>query len=172
MPPPIRSVMRSFVINTYRSDQMLQHGNVNEDRSIEQTGHRYVPIRYNQTLFRVADQSGRLLEEITVDEGMADLLRAVWRHGIPTTGSCQGVNNEWAWIWFESFEDSALFYDLVSSLLGNDEWRIQKEDKRYEFSFPQEKIVRITEELNNKTVTQFTIACSVKQNNPNTGGDS
>jgi hypothetical protein len=42
-----------------------------------------VSIRYDQTLFRVLDRSGRLLQKVTVDEGMTDLLVAVWKHGPP-----------------------------------------------------------------------------------------
>jgi len=146
-------VGRSFIINTYKADQMHLHGIVNEDGSIEQTGHKQVQIQYDKTLFQVEDKSSGLLEEISVDEGMVDLLRAVWRHGIPTTYSCQGREGETAWIRFESLEDAARFYDLVSHLLG-EKWIL---NKKYELSFPQENITRIAEELNTKAITQFTI---------------
>lgn len=72
---------------------MLRHGIVNGDDSVDQTGHKQVPIQYDKTLFQVEDESGSLLEEITVDESMVDLLKAVWRHGIPTNHLCQGSGN-------------------------------------------------------------------------------
>lgn len=68
--PKIRMVIRSFTVNTYKADQMLQPVILNEDCSIEQTGHNQVSIPYDKTLFQVVDGSGRLLEEIIVDEGM------------------------------------------------------------------------------------------------------
>ena len=151
----IRMVMRSFIVNTYKVDQMLLHGNVNEGGSIEQTGHKQVPIKYDKNLFEVVDESGRLLEEIIVDEGMVDLLRAIWRHEIPTNRSCQGGNGEMTWISFESFEGTGRFLDLVLHLIG-EEWCLNsnKNKKIFEVSFPQDDIAKITEELNRQPVAQ------------------
>lgn len=145
-----RIVMRSFIVNTYKADQMLRHGIVNEDGSVDQTGHKQVPIKYDKNLFQVEDESGRLLEEIIVDEGMVDLLKAVWRHGIPTNHSCQGREGEPAWIRFESFEYAGHFHDLVPHTQG-EKWRLSQ---KCEVSFPQESIAKITEELNKQAVTQ------------------
>jgi len=151
-----RIVIRSFKINTYKADQMLLHGNENEDHSIEQTGHKQVPISYDKRLFRVADESGKLLEEILVDEGMADLLKAIWIHGIPTNRSCQGVNGETAWISFESYEGMGHFLDLVSSLSG-EMWSMdcKKSISYFGISFPQEDIKKIIEELKKAVTPQL-----------------
>lgn len=160
-----RMVVRSFIVNTYKADQMNRHGIVNEDGSIDQTGHKQVPIKYDKTLFQVEDESGRLIEEITVDEGIVDLLKAVWRHGIPTNHSCQGRKGETAWIRFESFEDAGRFLDLVFPLSGG-KWnlnRINKNNKNCEVSFPQENIAKIAEELNKQAATQ--LIKLVQQNN-------
>ena len=150
-----RFVIRSFTVNTYKANQMLLHGNINEDGIVEQTGHNQVSISYDKTLFKVVDESGRLLEEIIVDEGMVDLIKAVWRHGIPTNRSCQGGNSEIAWISFESFEGVGRFLDLVLHLSG-EKWKLnfEKNKRNFEVSFPHEDIAKITEELNKQAVTQ------------------
>ena len=150
-----RIVIRSYIVNTYKADQMLLHGNINEDGSVEQTGHNQVSIPYDKTLFQVEDESGRLLEEIIVDEGMVNLLKAVWRHGIPTIRSCQGGNGEMAWISFESFEGTGRFLDLVLHLI-REKWNLNsnKNKKIFDVSFPREDIAKITEELNKQPVAQ------------------
>jgi hypothetical protein len=148
-----RIVARTYEVNTYKADQKHLHGIVNEDGSIEETGHKHVPIRYDKNLFLVVNESDKLLEEIEVDESMVDLLKAVWRHGIPTTYSCQGRKDETAWIRFESFEDAAHFCDLASDL-PNEKWTL---NKKREFSFPQEDIAKVTEELDKKAVTHSTM---------------
>lgn len=149
-----RMVARSYPINTYKADQMLRSGIINADDSVDRTGHKQVPITYNKALFQVADESGKVLEEIAVDEGMVDLLGAVWRHGIPTTHSCQGRKGETAWIRFESFEDAGRFLDLVSNLLEMNLSINRSINNSCEVSFPREDISKITEELNRQIVTQ------------------
>lgn len=148
-----RIVVRSFKIKTYKADQMLLRGNVNEDCSIEQTEHMQVSVPYDKKLFRVMDDSGKLLDKIIVDEGMVDLLKAIWRHGIPTNRSCQGANGETAWISFESYEGMGHFLDLVLHISG-EKWSMdcKKSTNYFGISFPQEDIEKITEELN-KTAT-------------------
>jgi len=154
-----RAVTRWHEVHTYKADQMVQPGIVNEHGSIEETGHKQVPIQYDKNLFQVEDESGKLLEEITVDEGIVDLLKAVWRHEIPTTYSCQGRKGETAWIRFESFEDAGHFLDLISHL------PVEKLNLngKCEVSFPQEDIAKIAPELNKKPATQFTLTCSTEQ---------
>jgi hypothetical protein len=151
-----RFVTRWYLINTYKASQMLKPGIINEDGSVEQTGHKQVPIQYDKKLFQVEDESGKLLEEIIVDEGLVDLLKAVWRHGIPTNRSCQGKNGETAWISFESFESMGRFLDLTLHLSG-EKWELNSnKDKMYfGVSFPQEDIAKITEELNKKDTMIF-----------------
>jgi hypothetical protein len=151
-----RIVVRSFKIKTYKADQMLLRGNENEDGSIEQTEHMQVLVPYDKKLFRVMDDSGKLLDEITVDEGMVDLLKAIWRHGIPTNRSCQGENGETAWISFESYECMGHFLDLVLHISG-EKWRMdcKKSTNYFGISFPQEDIKKITEELNRTVTTQL-----------------
>ncbi len=136
---------------------MLRRGNINEDGSVEQTGHNQVSIPYDKALFKVVDEaSGTFLEEITVDEGMVDLLKAVWRHGIPTNRSCQGGNGEKAWTSFESFEDTGHFLDLVPHSQSK-KWELNpnKDKHNFEVSFPQEDIAKVTEELNKAATPQL-----------------
>jgi len=78
------------MVNTHYADQMCQTGITQKDDSIKPTGHIQVEVRLDQRLFRVRDRSGKNQTKITVDEGMADLLMAIWKHRIPTTKSCQG----------------------------------------------------------------------------------
>jgi hypothetical protein len=131
-------------INTCRADQIFKPGVVNEDGSLRRTGHRQVSIRYDQTLFRFVGRSGKLLRRVVVDEGMVDLLEAIWKHGIPTIKSCQGGNGETVWIRFMSLKDADRFRKLVSHL-PQDGWIL---NKQFELSFPPEDITKIVEELN------------------------
>ncbi|MDD4690589.1 MAG: hypothetical protein PHE51_12715 [Eubacteriales bacterium] len=144
----------AILIPAYRANQMLRHGNVNEDCSEEPTGHIQISIPYDNTLFRVLDESDALLAEITVDEGMVDLLKAIWRHGISTNHSCQGIEGEEAWIRFVWYRDVDRFNRLVGHLSrhsGENKWTFHKSG--LEISFPPKDIARITEELNNQAVT-------------------
>jgi hypothetical protein len=144
-----------ILVPTYEAVQMLKPGIVNEDKSIRRTGHKQVSIQYDQTLFRVLGRSGKLLKKVAVDEGMANLLVAIWKHGIPTTRSCQGGNGETAWIRFVSLVDVACFEKLVSPPLSIETWKLAKEiidgKEAIELSFPPEDIGKITEELNKIT---------------------
>ena len=54
-----RFVTRWYLINTYKAGQMLKPGIINEDGSVEQTGHKQVPIQYDKKLFQVEDESGK-----------------------------------------------------------------------------------------------------------------
>ena len=143
-----------IAINTYRADQMCRPGVVNEDLSIKQTRHKQVSIQYDQTLFRVEGRSGKLLKRVVVDEGMADLLTAIWTLGIPTTRSCQGVNGEMAWIRFEFSTDLNRFLNLVSPPLSINEWKLGREKignmEAIDLWFPPEDIEKIVEELKKK----------------------
>jgi len=143
-----------ILVPTYRAEQMLRCGNVNEDGSVEPTGHKQVSIPYDKTLFRVLDESNTLWEEITVDEGMVDLLQAIWRHGIPTNHSCQGGKDEEAWIRFAWHKDVVRFNGLVGHLSGSagrKKWNFHKESLT--LSFPPEHIAIMTEELNSKPIS-------------------
>jgi len=156
-----RVVIRNYIVPLYQADLLHPGGIVDKDGNVEPTGHKQVSIRYDQTLFEVKDKAGELLEEISVDEGMVDLLKAVWRHGIPTAYSCQGRYDETAWIRFVSFEDACYFLDLVSH--PDMKWDL---NKIRELSFLQEDIVKITEKLNSQAiggrndVTKFFDRCS------------
>lgn len=159
-----RVVIRNFIVPSYQADKLEPGGIVNKDGNIEPTGHRQVRIRYDQTLFEVRDNAGGLLEEISVDERMVDLLKALWRHGIPTAYSCQGRDCEMAWIRFVSFEDAGYFLDMVLPFPGMSmKWDL---NDRCELSFPQEIAAKITEKLNKKQiggrndVTKFFDRCS------------
>lgn len=149
-----RMVATSFEIHTYNADQMLRSGIINADESVDLTGHKHVSIPYDKTLFQVADESGKVLEEITVDEGIVDLLKAVWRHGIPTTHSCQGREGETAWVRFESFEGAGRFLDLISHLPDMNLSLNRSINNSCEISFSREAIKKITEELNKAVVMQ------------------
>ncbi|GAB6265036.1 MAG: hypothetical protein STSR0001_04800 [Methanothrix sp.] len=143
-----------ILIPTYRANQMLRRGNVNEDGSEEPTGHNQVSVPYDNSLFRVLDESDTLLDEITVDEGMVDLLKAIWRHGISTNHSCQGIEGEEAWIRFVRDKDVDRFNKLVGHLSrnsGEKKWTFCR--SALEISFPPEDIAKITEELNKHAVT-------------------
>jgi len=143
-----------ILVPTYEAELILRHGNVNEDGGVEPTGHKQVSIPYDKTLFRVMDKSGiTLLDKITVDEGMVDLLKALWRHGIVTKHSCQGVEGEEAWIRFEFHKDVVRFNDLVghlSRISGGKKWTFY--ENSLEISFPPEHIAMMTEELNSKPI--------------------
>ena len=77
-----------------------------------------------------------------MDEGTVDLLRAVWRHGIPTNRSCQGGNGEKAWISFESFEGTGRFLDLVLPISSVKlELNSNKNKNNFEVSFSQENML-------------------------------
>ena len=143
-----------ILVPTSRAEQMLLHGNENEDGSIEPTGHNQVSIPYDKTLFRVVDESHKLLAEITVDEGMVDLLKAIWRHRIPTFHSCQGAEGDKAWVRFTWHEDVSRFIELVPQSCNAEHWKLGfiKDEKNYQISFPPEDIAKTTEELNNKAV--------------------
>ena len=138
-----------------KAEQMILHGNQNEDGSMEPIGHNQVSIPYDKTLFRVVDESDKLLDEITVDGGMVELLKAIWRHNIPTFHSCQGVEGDKAWIRFMWREDVPRFLDLVPRSGNIDTWKLvfNEAEKHFEVSFPPEDIARITEELNSKTIS-------------------
>jgi hypothetical protein len=140
-----------IAINTHRADQMCKPGVVNEDLSIKRTGHKQVSIQYDQTLFRVEGRSGKLLKRVVVDEGMADLLTAIWKLGIPTTRSCQGANGEMAWIRFEFPKDLNRFLKLVSPPLSINDWKLGRKKigkmEAIDLSFPPEDIEKIVEEL-------------------------
>lgn len=140
-------------VPTYRADQILRRGNVNKNGSIGQTGHCQVSIPYDKTLFRVVNESDELLDEITVDEGMVNLLKAVWRHRIPTIKSCQGGNGEMTFIGFSHMKDVVYFNHLIghiSRISGNKEWIFSEES--LELSFPPEHITMMIEELNSKPI--------------------
>jgi hypothetical protein len=143
-----------ILVPTSSAEQMLLHGNENEDGSIEPTGHNQVSIPYDKTLFRVVDESHKLLDEITVDEGMVELLKAIWRHRLPTVHSCQGTEGDTAWIRFMWHEDVSRFLDLVPQSRNAEHWKLSfiKAEKNYQVSFPPEDIARITEELNSKPI--------------------
>ena len=157
-----RVVIRNYIVPIYPVDLLQPGGNIDKDGNVEPTGHKQVSIRYDQTLFKVTDKAGGLLEEILVDEGMVDLLKAVWRHGIPTAHSCQGEKDEEAWIRFVTFEDAGYFRDLFSHF-PDMKWDLKG---NHELSFPQEDIPKITEELNRQAiggrndVTKFFDHCS------------
>ena len=51
---------------------------------------------------------------IKVDEGIAPLLKAIWKLGIETTLSCQENRDGIAWIEFATAEDAKAFIDIVS----------------------------------------------------------
>jgi hypothetical protein len=141
-----------ILIPTYKAHQVLQQGNINEDGSIEPTEHKQVPIPYDKMLFRVVDESNRLLEKIEVDEGVADLLGAIWKHRISTTKSCQGGNGEMAWIGFYSEDDLVRFNNLIGHISrssGKKEWIL---NDKFEIFFPPEHIAMMIEELNNKPI--------------------
>lgn len=144
-----------ILVPTLKAHQILRRGNVNEDNSIEQTGHNQVSIPYDNTLFRVVNESNELLDEITVDDGMVELLKAIWRHNIPTFHSCQGVESDKAWIRFMWREDVPRFLDLVPRSRNTDTWKLgfNEAGKHFEVSFPPEDIARITEELNSKPIS-------------------
>ena len=138
-----------------KAEQMILHGNQNEDGSMEPIGHNQVSIPYDKTLFRVVDESDKLLDEITVDDGMIELLRAIWRHKIPTFHSCQGTEGDKAWIRFMWRKDVPRFLDLVPQSSNNAHWGLGfiEDEKNYQISFPPEDIARITEELNSKPIS-------------------
>jgi hypothetical protein len=144
-----------ILVPTFKAHQTLQRGNVNEDNSIEQTGHNQVSIPYDNTLFRVVNESNELLDEITVDEGMVDLLNAIWIHRIPTFHSCQGEEDDMAWIRFLWRVDVFRFLELVPKSRNADTWKkgFIEAEKHFEISFPPEDIARITEELNSKPIS-------------------
>lgn len=152
----MRIVIRSFKINTYQVDQLQPGGNISKDGSIGETGHKQVSISYDKKLFRVVDKSGRLIDEIILDEGIADLIKAIWRHGIPTNRSCQGGNGETAWVSFESYEGMGHFLDLVLHISG-EKWSMdcKKSTNYFGISFPQDDIAKITEELNKAETPQL-----------------
>lgn len=142
-----------ILVPTYEAVQMLKPGIENEDKSITPTGHKQLSIPYDQTLFRVLGRSGKLLKKVTVDEGIADLLIAIWKHRIHTTRSCQGGDGEKAWIRFQWREDVVLFNELVghiSRISGKKEWNLN--ETSLEISFPPEHIAMMTEELNRKPI--------------------
>ena len=142
-----------IAIPIHRADQILRSGNENEDGSIEQTGHNQVSIPYNNTLFKVVNESGELLDEITIDEGMVDLLKAIWRHEILTTKSCEGGNGETAFICFQWHRDVDRFNSLIghiSRISGKKEWIFV--EKSLEISFPPEHIAMMTKELDSKPI--------------------
>jgi hypothetical protein len=157
-----RVVIRNFIVPLYQANQLQPGGIIDKNGNVEPTGHKQVSIRYDQTLFEVKGKDGELLEEISVDEGMVDLLKAVWKHGIPTAYSCQGRDGETAWIRFTTFEDAGYFLDLVLHISGM-KWDLNGER---ELSFPQENIAKIIEELNKQSiggrndVTKFFDRCS------------
>ncbi len=141
-----------ILVPIYEAEKILLHGNINQDGIIEQTGHTQVSIPYDKTLFKVVNGES-VLEEITVDEGMVDLLKAIWRHGILTKYSCQGGNGEKAWIRFQWDRDVVHFNNLIghiSRVSGEKEWIFFKES--LEISFPPEHIVMMIEELNSKPI--------------------
>lgn len=57
----------------------------------------------------------------SVDEGMADLMRIVWDYGLRTVNCCQGGPEKmftWAWIQFGDIADGIKFLEATGFLTG------------------------------------------------------
>lgn len=53
-------------------------------------------------------------EELFVDVGMVDLLKAIWQHDIVTVNSCQENFPDTTWIEFLSPDDASKFLNIVA----------------------------------------------------------